>query len=70
MIVDVRLNGETRQVEGGRTVADLVRMLGEDPTRDGLAVALNHEVVPRTRWATTEVHDGDAIEVVRAIQGG
>ncbi|MGU3643867.1 sulfur carrier protein ThiS [Microbacterium sp. C23T] len=36
----------------------------------GIAVALNGTVVRRTEWHTTTVHDGDAVEILTAMQGG
>ena len=68
--VQIKLNGELRTVPSGQTITALVAALGEDVRGGGLAVALNEEVVPRTAWMHTEVHDGDSIEVVRAIRGG
>jgi sulfur carrier protein len=35
-----------------------------------LAIAVNFEVVPRARWAETELRDGDAIEILTPRQGG
>ena len=35
-----------------------------------LAIAVNLEVVPRTRWADTELRDGDAVEILTPRQGG
>jgi sulfur carrier protein len=35
-----------------------------------VAVAVAGEVIPRGRWTTTSLGDGDQIEVVAAIQGG
>lgn len=36
----------------------------------GVAVALNGSVVPRDGWDSTVVNDGDAVEVLTAMQGG
>jgi sulfur carrier protein len=36
----------------------------------GIAVALNGRVVSRAEWDSTVLKDGDAIEIVRAMQGG
>jgi sulfur carrier protein len=33
-------------------------------------VALDGEVVPRGQWATTEIREGQQIEVLHAVQGG
>jgi sulfur carrier protein len=65
----VRLNGRTETLpEGGLLTDALVRLGVEDPR--GVAVALDGEVVPRGSWATTPLHEGQAVEVLRAVQGG
>jgi len=66
--VIVTLNGERHEAADGSTVASLIESLGAD--RRGVAVALGGEVVPRRRWADTELAEGDRVEVVAAIQGG
>jgi sulfur carrier protein len=55
---------------GAPTVADLVErhLRTREPT--GVAVAVNATVVPRERWATWPLHDGDVVDVVTAVQGG
>jgi len=68
--VRIELNGETRQVEDGATVDRIVELAGADPASRGLAVAVAGEVVPRSQWPETVVHDQDEVEVVAAIQGG
>lgn len=64
----VVVNGERRELPGETTVADIVRSLVGAPR--GVAVALDGEVVPRSAWATTRLHDGGRVEVLRAVQGG
>ena len=64
----VTLNGEPRDLPEDATVEVVVRELGA-PER-GVAVALDGEVVPRGDWARTRVHDGQQVEVLRAVQGG
>ena len=44
------VNGAARVVAPGATVADLVSSWCTSP--DGIAVARNREVVPRSEWAT------------------
>ncbi|TLP79825.1 sulfur carrier protein ThiS [Nesterenkonia sphaerica] len=41
-----------------------------DGGRLGVAVALEGEVVPRSRWAATELVAGHQLEIVTAVQGG
>ena len=65
----VTLNGERRELPDAATVEAAVRAAGADDGR-GVAVALDGEVVPRGEWATTEVRDGQQVEVLHAVQGG
>jgi sulfur carrier protein len=67
----VILNGETRELAEGATVADLVERSGLPGERPrGIAVAVDAEVVPRSAWEETELSDGQEVELVTAIQGG
>jgi thiamine biosynthesis protein ThiS len=50
------------------SVTDLLRRL--NLTTDGIAVAINASVVTRKNHAHTIVHDGDTIEIIRAVAGG
>ena len=65
----VSVNGVERELPTGATVADVVRSLVEAPER-GVAVALDGVVVPRSRWQATSLGEGQAVEVLRAVQGG
>lgn len=68
--MNVRVNGEEHSFEVGTiSVTDLLSHIGVEQLT-GIAVALNAEVVPNSEWSTTAVGDGDAIEIVRATQGG
>jgi sulfur carrier protein len=67
--VKVSVNGVERELASGSTVADVVRALVETPER-GVAVALDGEVVPRSQWQATSLGEGQAVEVLRAVQGG
>jgi len=66
----LELNGEAVIVPDGATVAQAVDAAGSDGTRDGLAVAVDGEVVPRGEWDATSLREGQNVEVVAAIQGG
>jgi sulfur carrier protein len=65
----VTLNGERRELGERATVETVVLAAGATNGR-GVAVALDGEVVPRGEWATTEVRDGQQVEVLHAVQGG
>jgi sulfur carrier protein len=65
----ITINGERRELGDDATIEAAVRVAGA-PDGRGVAVALDGEVVPRGEWATTEVQDGQQVEVLRAVQGG
>jgi sulfur carrier protein len=67
-MTSVTLNGKQRELPEGATVETAVRELGAPD--DGVAVAVDGEVVPRGEWASTEVREGQEVEVLRAVQGG
>jgi sulfur carrier protein len=66
----IELNGRRIELEGSATVAAAVAELGAADDRRGIAVAVDGEVVPRSEWDSTELSDGQRVEVVGAIQGG
>ena len=68
MSVQVKLNGEARELPDGATMAEAVAELTK--LASGVAAAVNGEVVVRGSWAATPLHDGDQVEVVTAVQGG
>ncbi len=68
--MNVTVNGEPRELPAGATVATVVDLLDVAPGARGVAVALDGEVVTRSRWPRTELRQGARLEVVAAIGGG
>jgi sulfur carrier protein len=66
----VILNGEARELPDGASVADAVDASGAPESHAGIAVAVDGEVVPRGRWTSQELDDGQRVEVLQAVQGG
>lgn len=66
----VELNGDPVELAEGASVVDAVERLGSKQQRRGIAVAVDGEVVPRSEWSSTELRDGQKVEVVGAVQGG
>ena len=67
----LQINGDERdfsEVPASLTLAALVAKLGMKPDR--VAVELNHDIVPRDRWAATLLQEGDRLEVVHFVGGG
>ncbi|MEA2898129.1 MAG: sulfur carrier protein [Bradyrhizobium sp.] len=63
----VIVNGERREI-----AADHVDALLPELEYEGthFAIALNFDVLPRSRWAQTRLKDGDEIEIITPRQGG
>jgi len=67
--VNVVINGSSCELPGGSRVADAV-LLVSPSSSSGVAVAVNDDVVPRSRWLETALADGDRVEILTAVQGG
>ena len=66
--MQVTVNGVPTVVEKTAMVASLVAACGGAHRR--VAVAVNGEVVPRSRWETTGLGPGDSVEVLVPTAGG
>ncbi|OLR89811.1 sulfur carrier protein ThiS [Actinokineospora bangkokensis] len=64
----IEVNGSERAVPDGSTVAEVLRLLGLPC--DGVAVAVNGVVVPRTQHGAAVVPAWAQVEVLTAVQGG
>jgi thiamine biosynthesis protein ThiS len=64
----VYVNGESRELSGPTSLAELITQLDLQPTR--VAVELNRAVVRRGDWSTTMLGDEDRIEIVHFVGGG
>ncbi|MGJ4943287.1 sulfur carrier protein ThiS [Bradyrhizobium sp. HKCCYLS1011] len=63
----VTVNGEARDISS-TSVAALLSELDYEGTH--FAIALNYDVVPKSRWAETALKAGDEIEIITPRQGG
>jgi len=64
----ITLNGDTKDVGQGCTLDALLDIVGVK--RQGIAVELNREIVPKRLHAETPLKEGDRIEIVRMVGGG
>jgi len=62
------LNGDTRRVPSGTTIAGLLADLGLDAAK--VAVERNRVIVPRSTFAAQALNEGDQLEVVNFVGGG
>lgn len=62
------LNGESHSTPTPLSVLELLQNF--ELAKRRVAVAINAEVVPRSRFAEVFIRDGDRIEVIQAVGGG
>lgn len=65
----VWVNDKSLAVADGTTLSQLLGELGLSASQ-GVAVALNDTVVPRSTWLTQCLAAGDHVLVIQATQGG
>ena len=63
----VTVNGEQREITS-HSVDALLAELEYEGTH--FAIALNYDVLPKSRWAETPLRAGDEIEIITPRQGG
>lgn len=66
--MQLNVNDEKIITNADNVDALLRERLGEVPA--GTAVAVNGEVVPKSEWASTQLEDGAAVDILTAVQGG
>ena len=66
--VNLKVNGEDREVPGDTTVAALLPMLGIEGGR--VAVEVNREIVPKSEHGIHVLTEGDQLEIVTMVGGG
>lgn len=64
----IHINDEWMDVPGPHLI-DLLTHLNLK-THRGIAVAVNHTVVPKTKWSHTIIRNEDRIHIIHATQGG
>jgi sulfur carrier protein len=66
--VTIQVNGESRGVGDGQTVAALLHEL--EIRADRVAVELNLEILDRKEYETRGLREGDRVEILSFIGGG
>ncbi len=69
VMVEVFINQENFQLNESVTLADVLTLL-QIHRHDGIAIAVNEDVIPRSEWERYKPKDRDKIFLIRATQGG
>lgn len=68
MAIEIRLNGEIRQIPAAISIAQVLEHF--DLPTDRVAVERNRSIVSKTDWEKVSVAQGDELEVVHFVGGG
>jgi len=67
-MITVSVNGETKQLQDGLNVSQMIDAL--DYKVKGFAVAINTTFVPIAKYEETMIEEGDKIDILAPVQGG
>ena len=68
MLMKISVNNKETEIANGGTLADLAAQL-ELPAQ-GVAIAVNNKMVPRTQWNATILNENDSLVIIKAACGG
>lgn len=66
--MSITINNETHDFTEKTSVNDLLKLLSQK--ENGIAIAINNHVVPKTEWHNKLIQEQDQILIIQATQGG
>ena len=67
-MITIKVNNQSKEISDNSSVANLLSEL--DQPENGIAVAINQQIITKTDWETKEISNGDDILIIQATQGG
>ncbi len=67
--MEITINEIKTTVEAGTVLQDIVVQQFGDKL-NGIAAAINQQVIPKSSWGSQEIVENDAILLIKATQGG
>ncbi|ACS80701.1 sulfur carrier protein ThiS [Maridesulfovibrio salexigens] len=64
----VKLNGKEAELAENITILKLLE--SKNLTPDTVVVELNMEIIPAENYGSTQINDGDHLEILRFVGGG
>ncbi|KAA1243774.1 sulfur carrier protein ThiS [Aquimarina sp. RZ0] len=64
----VNVNNQTKSIVDNSTLKALLEQL--NLSADGIAIAINNEIIVKGKWGQTQIHNNDHITIIQATQGG
>lgn len=66
--MNITVNNKSHFLQENTVLSKLLEIL--TISSDGIAVAINEEVIPKEDWKTTNLENNDTILIIQATQGG
>lgn len=66
----IAVNGQQQEITVGSTLEAIIIETIGSPIPVGLAVAVNYEVITRSKWSSTILEENDEVEILWASAGG
>ncbi len=67
-MITIKVNNIQKELPSPITLTALVEQLAV--STNGIAIAINNEVVKKEQWETQQVVNNDAILIIKSTQGG
>lgn len=67
-MITIEFNGLSEAVDNAASLLQLIELKELNPK--SLALVLNDQVVPRSRWAQIQCQQSDKIDIFSAVAGG
>ncbi|EGQ8038215.1 sulfur carrier protein ThiS [Vibrio parahaemolyticus] len=67
-VITIAINDQAQQVECKANLQQIITQFSLPEM--GCVFAINNQVVPRSKWASTVLSEGDSISLFQAIAGG
>lgn len=64
----IKLNGQEKEFVNNQTLREIIGQIGQQNPR--IIAEVNGEIIKGSRWNSTQIKDGDAIELVTFVGGG
>ncbi|MFT4900295.1 MAG: sulfur carrier protein [Flavobacteriales bacterium] len=67
-MIIIRVNEERVEIDELTNITQLLQQINS--TIDGIAIAINNDIVPKSKWAIQQFNNKDNVLIIKATQGG
>lgn len=64
------MNGQYYDFEKSLNILELIEFFSIELRPVGLAIAINEDIVPKSKYQEVFVKDGDSVEIIELVGGG